>query len=133
MTRPARSPSCRPPTWHGLFHELAGEGLHLARLSSWLVLLSVADLITTYALLRHGMGFYEANPVANWWFARWNMAGMTAFKFLAIGVAIGLAEFAERRRKGRGQLVLWVGILGSAAVFLKGLSLYVHHVVPTLV
>jgi hypothetical protein len=119
--------------WSRLIHEMAGEDLHLARLSGWLVLLSVADLLTTYSLLHHGMGFYEANPVANWWFARWDMAGMTAFKFLLIGGAIGIAEIAERRRPGRGRLVLWIGIVGSATVFLKGLSLYVHHVVPTLV
>lgn len=118
--------------WSGLCHEFAVERLHLGHLSSWLLLMSVADLVTTYTLLIQGMGFYEANPVANWWFVRWNIAGMTAFKFLAIGMVIGLAEVAERRRRGRGQLVLWVGIVATAAVFLQGISLYVRHVAPVL-
>lgn len=120
------------PAWRRFTRELIGEELVLAREGSWLVLLSVADLITTYALMRHGVGAYEANPIANWWFARWNVAGLAAFKFAVIAGVIVLAEYAERRRPWRGRVVLWVGIVATAAVFLKGLSLYVRHVGPLL-
>lgn len=116
----------------GLFRAIAVEGLALPRECAWLVLLSVADLITTYALMRHGVGAYEANPIANWWFARWNIAGLAAFKFAAIGCVVTIAEYAERRRAHRGRVVLWVGIAATAAVFLKGLSLYARHVLPIL-
>lgn len=120
-------------TFGGQFaREIFGDDLVLARESSWLVLLSVADLITTYVLMRHGVGAYEANPIANWWFARWNVAGMAAFKFAAIAGVIVMAEYVERRRRYRGRLVLWVGIAATTVVFLKGLSLYARHVLPNL-
>lgn len=118
--------------WGPFFREVTGDHLVLAREGSWLVLLSVADLITTYALMRHGVGAYEANPIANWWFHRWNVAGLAAFKFTAIAGVITVAEYAERRKPWRGRVVLWIGIAATAAVFLKGLSLYARHVLPTL-
>lgn len=118
--------------WRRFGRELTGEELILGRESGWLVLLSVADLITTYALMRHGVGAYEANPIANWWFTRWNVAGLAAFKFAAIAGVIVVSEYAERRRPWRGRAVLWTGIIATAAVFVKGLSLYVRHVLPVL-
>jgi hypothetical protein len=124
-TRPRRR-------WGPFLREAAGDDLVLARESTWLVLLSVADLITTYALMRHGVGAYEANPIANWWFARWNVAGLAAFKFAAIAGVIVVAEYAERRKPWRGRVVLWLGIAATAVVFLKGLSLYARHVLPIL-
>ena len=61
------------------------------------------DLLMTYTLLRRGGGFYESNPIAKWWFARWNIAGMTIFKFLSLAVAIVASEVVERRRPGLGR------------------------------
>jgi hypothetical protein len=88
------------------------------------VLLSAADLFMTYALLRTGGGFYESNPLALWFFRRWNMAGMTAFKFGAIGVAIALGEVIERRRPGWGRFVLYIGCAAAAVAFFQGLRLF---------
>jgi hypothetical protein len=78
----------------------------------------------TYALLRAGRGVYEANPVARWFFARWNMAGMVGFKFAIIAGVIALAELIERRRPGRGKFVLAVGCLGAIYAVAVGLRLY---------
>jgi hypothetical protein len=88
----------------------------------------VLDLFMTYILLRHGVGAYEANPIARWWFVRWNIAGMTAFKFGVIGLVIGVCEFVERHRPGRGKAVLWLGCVGAAAVVVHGARLFYEHI-----
>jgi hypothetical protein len=90
----------------------------------------VADLLTTYALLRHGAGFYEANPLARWWFARWNMAGMVAYKGLVVAVVLVASEVVERERPGRGRLVVGAGAILAGAVFVHGVRLYLRHVGP---
>ena len=110
----------RPKGIVKLFRELTGEPLLLEQECCWLILLSVFDLLMTYVLLRQGMQFYEANPVARWWFTRWNIAGMTAFKFLMVGVAVASCEVIERRRPFWGRAVLWLGIVAAAVVFLRG-------------
>ena len=71
----------------------------------------------TYALLRQGhVRFYETNPVALWFFRRWNIAGMTAFKFLLVGLIAALCELVERRRPGLGRRVLRLGCLTTTSV-----------------
>jgi hypothetical protein len=110
-----------------IVRELAGENLLLGREGGWLVLLSVADLLVTYALLRQGAHFYESNPIAQWWFARWNMAGMTAYKFLVVGSVIAICEIVERRRPNLGRAVLWAGSLAAAGVVLYSVYLFAQH------
>ncbi len=109
---------------------VAGEPLRLEREAGWLVVFSICDLLMTYALLWQGAHFFEANPLARWWFARWNIAGMTAYKFLLVGVVIAISEYAERHKPGYGRLVLWIGIIGAAYAFLYGASLFYRHVLP---
>ncbi|MFO0959640.1 MAG: DUF5658 family protein [Isosphaeraceae bacterium] len=89
--------------------------------------MSAADVFTTYLLLRTSPTFYESNPVAQWFFARWNMAGMVLFKFSVIAGVIAIGEYVERRRPGWGRFVLLVGCVGAAYAVAKGLSLYRGH------
>jgi hypothetical protein len=103
----------------GLFHDSQVQGI-----ACGLVALSAADLFMTFTLLRSSPAFFESNPVAQWFFARWNIAGMVAFKFSLIGGVIALSEFIERRRPGWGRFVLMVGCLGAAYAFYKGFTLY---------
>jgi hypothetical protein len=110
--------------------EIAGQPLLLASESCWLVILSTLDLFMTYLLLRTGMNFYESNPVAQWWFARWNIAGMTVFKFLVVSVAIVSCEVVERRRPGLGRRVIGLGILAAGAVVAYSVALFFRHVIP---
>ena len=95
------------------------QGLSLALLT-----LSITDLFVTFSLLRTSPRFYESNPVALWVFSRWNIAGMTYFKFGAIALTIALGEVIERRRPGWGKAVLLVGCAATAAVVWHGLRLY---------
>ena len=84
--------------WIEGFHDFAGARSHLQELSILLILLSSADIFMTYVLLRTSPRFHESNPVAQWIFQRWNIAGMVVFKFASIGTAIAIGEFVERRR-----------------------------------
>jgi hypothetical protein len=103
------------------------DDLRTERAGSWLVLLSLADLIVTYALLQRGIGAYEANPLANWWFRRWNVAGLAIYKFLLIGLIVTICEIVERHRPRLGQAILWLGCAGATVVAVRGLHLYVRH------
>ena len=78
----------------------------------------------TFTLLRSSYSYYESNPVARWFFSRWNMAGMVMFKFAAIATAITIGEVVERRRPGLGKLVLIIGCMAAAIVVWHGLRLY---------
>lgn len=106
---------------------LLREPMRLRQEAFWLVVVSLLDLFMTYDLLRRGGPFYESNPVAQLWFERWNMAGMTAFKFLVFGSVIALSEVVERHRPGRGRLILRFGILLTAAVVIYSVRLALTH------
>jgi hypothetical protein len=103
----------------GLFHDSQVQGI-----ACGLLALSAADLFMTFALLRTSPAFFESNPVAQWFFARWNMAGMVMFTFSVIAAVIAVSEFIERRRPGWGRFVLLIGCLGAAYAIYKGFNLY---------
>jgi len=108
----------------GLIRDSALGTSQLQELSLCLIALSIADIVMTFTLLRTSRAYYESNPVAGWFFARWNMTGMVVFKFAAIAAAIALGEMIERRRPGLGKLVLLIGCAAAAAVVWHGLRLY---------
>lgn len=103
------------------------DELLTARAASYLLILSLLDLLMTYTLLRLGIGAYEANPFANWWFLRWNIAGMSFFKFGVIGCVVVLCETVERRRPRVGQAVLWLGCAAALFVLVKGFRILANH------
>ncbi len=115
----------RPPAgrWRRVLRDFAVESSFLEQEILLLVALSAADLLVTYALLRQGPSFYEANPFAQWVFQRWNIAGMTLFKFGVIGGVIVIGEVAERRRPGLGRALMAVSCVATAAVVAYGLRL----------
>lgn len=102
---------------------VSGEAV-LANESMLLVLFSACDLFMTYMLLWKGGQFYEANPVARWFFERWNIAGMTAFKFGLVGCIIILCETIERHRPMVGRAIVLLGCLAAILVTIHGLRLY---------
>ena len=102
----------------------AGEASRLQLPSLILLGLSLGDIYVTFRLLTTGQGYYESNPVAEWFLARWNFKGMFLFKLGMIAGAITLGEIIERHRPGLGRFVLWLGCIASAAVVWHGLRLY---------
>jgi hypothetical protein len=103
---------------------LLTKGSQAQGLSVLLLLLSAADLFMTYFLMQTSPRFVESNPVALWFFQRWNIAGMATYKFAVIGSAIAMCEVIERRRPGWGKLVLLIGCVAAAWVLWYSVKLY---------
>lgn len=128
--------SINPPTekteqFQGLPRWLHAIAIDTSKLQWWILLfllLSIADLVITYYLLNLSPDFYESNPIANWFFKHWNIAGMTFFKFGVVAFVITIAEFVERKRPGFGKFVLITGCLVTAAVVVYSIRLYQQYV-----
>jgi hypothetical protein len=74
------------------------------------VLLSIADLLLTWWLLRNGDGpVYEGNPLANGCLARFGWAGLAALKVLTTGLFVALAAVISRNRPYCGGRLVWFG------------------------
>jgi len=119
--------------WRRIVRVGAGEASLLELESFSLIALSAVDLLVTFALLQRSPSFYESNPVAQWFFLRWNMAGMTLFKFSAMSLVIVIGDYVERRRPGWGRGLLGVSCLATAVVVWQGLRLLLgqgHDGVP---
>ena len=114
-------------SWRRLVHASIGETSLLELENLGLIALSAADVLITYVLLQRGPAFYESNPVAQWFFLRWNIAGMAVFKFSAMGVVVVIGEIVERHRPGWGRALLLVSCLATAAVVWYGLRLLLGH------
>jgi hypothetical protein len=112
---------------HGPIRVPLGEDSQLQAESMLLVLLSAGDLLMTYTLLWRGSHFYESNPVAQWFFHRWNITGMTGFKFATVGLIVVLSEVIERHRPGWGRAILLLGSLGALVAIVHGLRLLLQH------
>ena len=107
-----------------LFHIFTVETSKLQGLILLFLLVSIADLVMTYWLLSVNPHVYESNPLANWFFANWNIAGMTFFKFGVVALVVIISEFVEHRRAGAGKFVLILGSLVTAAVVAYSVHLY---------
>lgn len=109
-------------------HEFAIEPFQLDREAMALIVLSFLDLLVTVTLLRRsGVHYQEANPIAQWWFIRWNVAGLTVFKFGLVAVGIVASELVERRRPGVGRAILRLACLAAAGAVLYGATLGLRH------
>jgi len=110
------------------------EESQIQGLAVLLIVLSAADLLMTVTLLRASPHFFEGNPVANWFLARWNVLGLVMFKFGILGGVTIVSELIERHRPGWGRFVLLIGCVGAAYAIYTGLKLYMGHVaVPAAV
>ena len=121
LHRPARS---KGESWIQLLYSTAlGDG-RLQGYSVCLLAASVADLFMTITLLRQHPGAYESNPIARWFYGRWNIAGMVLYKFAIVGFIIALSELIERRRPGWGKFIVILGCAGALYAFTKGYRLH---------
>ncbi len=99
-----------------------------------LIIVSIGDLLMTYTLLwrgvhpnERGVRFYESNPIADWFLSRWDIAGMTAFKFCLVAFIIVASETIERHRRGLGRAILIFGIAGAVFAIVVGYRLLMKH------
>lgn len=101
--------------------------LHIAKLALF-NLLSGADLLLTWRLIRRGQGLvYECNPIASAWLSSFGWAGLVAFK-LAMVATIGFLAIliSVRHPKASGRILVF-GCLITAAVVLY--SCYLTHLI----
>lgn len=116
-----------PKAEGGSFRSIVAGKAILANESLLLVVLSACDLFITYLLLWRGGHFYEANPLARWFFDRWNIAGMTAFKFGLVAIIIVLCEIIERHKPRVGRAIVILGCAAALVVSIHGLRLLIGH------
>jgi hypothetical protein len=77
---------------------------------AWLLLLSAADVMFTWHILRRGGE--ELNPVARLVIDTWDLPGAIAFKFALVLFVIVSCEIVGRKRDrwGRGLIATAIGI-----------------------
>jgi len=126
-SKPPQSRKTRAAGWRGIREFGVFQDSQVQGMACGLLGLSAADLFMTFTLLRTSPAFFESNPVAQWFFARWNIAGIVLFKFSIIAAVIVVSEFIERRRPGWGRFVLLIGCCGAAYAVYKGYSLYLGY------
>ncbi|HEV8062143.1 MAG TPA: DUF5658 family protein [Gemmataceae bacterium] len=108
-----------------LGYRFISDKSHIEKLGFCLIALSIFDLILTYFLLcSYSADVYEANPVAEWFLMRWNILGMTFFKFTLVAVVIVSSEIIERHRPRWGNYVLTFACMAVGLVVYQGLQLY---------
>ena len=105
-------------------YALISEKSRIQALAVCLIAISMVDLLLTYVLLNSSAEVYEANPVAQWFFQRWNILGMTLFKFALVGIVLAASEIIERRRPGLGRLVLIFACVAAGAVVYQGMTIF---------
>ena len=92
-----------------------------------LIIVSIGDLLMTYTLLWWSGRFYESNPIADWVLNRWDITGLTLFKFGLVAFIILACETIERHRPRVGRAVLILGILGTLYGIVVGYRLFLEH------
>ena len=142
LSRPARTEpndaapaSSRPKhqtrfAWLEQLRPWVFETSQVQGIGTCLIVLSAADLLMTSFLLRKSPAFYESNPIAHWFLAKWNMTGMVCFKFSIVAGVILMSEIIERKRPGWGRLVLLIGCIGAAYAVFTGGRLYMAVEAP---
>ena len=66
----------------------------------------------------------ELNPVAQWVFVRWNVAGLTVYKFSMVGLIVVLGETIERHRPGVGRATGKARMNDIISPFVRALEKY---------
>lgn len=104
------------------------QGKSLLRWEALLfITLSVGDLLMTYTLLWRHLEIYESNPIAGWVLDRWDVVGLTVFKFGLVAFIIVISETVERLRPRLGRLILLFGIVGTLYAIVEGYRLLLEH------
>jgi hypothetical protein len=94
------------------------------------IVLSVADLLMTYFLLRQAgdhLQFVEANPVARHFLNHWGVRGMVYFKFGMVALVCIVTQVIARYRPFTARLLLFFAIVVMIYVLVYSVRLYSVH------
>ncbi|GIX00725.1 MAG: hypothetical protein KatS3mg111_4057 [Pirellulaceae bacterium] len=104
----------------GASDELRRE-LPLQTETCFFLLVSVLDIVLTNLLLRQGA--IEANPIAAYFFYRWDFSGLVVFKMTVVAGVCVVAQWVARHNEATARRLLYVGIaiVGAVVVYSAGL------------
>ncbi len=105
--------------------ELWKKNLPLQSETCFFILLSVLDIVWTNILMRQGA--MEANPIAAYFFYRWNFSGLIGFKMALVAVICVIAQVIARRNLAAARGVMCAGITIVGAVVVYSAWLYWRH------
>lgn len=100
--------------------------LPLENETSLFILVSALDFFMTYLLLQMDMGFFESNPIANYFIARWNVRGMIAFKFGIVAFVCVLSQVIALKDVTKARAVLYIGIVIVFGVVVYSATLFLR-------
>ncbi len=109
------------PWYHGLLGQLPMQNE-----TTLFIFVNVLDIYLTYLLLNFGGD--ETNPIANFFFRRWNIRGLIAFKMAIVALVCVAAQLIALKNPRRAKQLLWVGTIIVSAVVVYSLALVVKHV-----
>lgn len=110
----------------GSFTSLFSKQLPLEQETTGFILVSSLDLFMTYFLLRMDRGFFESNPIANYFIHHWDVVGMVGFKFTVVAFVCILAQVIALKNLGRARQVLQIGIVIVFSVVVYSATLLVR-------
>jgi hypothetical protein len=117
----------------GLWYTIFRLSLPLQRESALFLIVNVLDVMMTYLMLSDvpepdGRAmFYESNPVAHWFFVKWELSGIVVLKFTMVAVVEVIAQIIAIRRLQLGRRLLEFGTLVVALVVLYSMYLLLTH------
>lgn len=124
------SESRKESLWYRLFHK---ERV-LEQETVLFIFASALDFFMTYLLLsRDDIRFYESNPVADYFLARWGVRGLVYFKFAVVAFVCLITQYIARTHIHIARGLLIVAIVIVSAVVIYSVYLYytdkhqVHH------
>jgi len=102
------------------------HSLPLEREHSTYIVVSALDVFMTYILLSYG-GFEESNPLADYFFAGWNIAGMAFYKFGAVALVSVFAQIIANRRLETARALLNFASIVTASVVIYSFWLLLNN------
>jgi hypothetical protein len=90
------------------------------------IFVSVLDIFMTYMLLR--FGGIETNPIADYFFARWDIQGMIAFKMVMVAIVTVLAQIVGQKHLARGRFILRLGTIVVTGVVVYSTYLFATQI-----
>ena len=117
----------------GLWFTIFRLSLPLQRESALFLIVNVLDVMMTYLMLSDvpepdgRVMFYESNPVARWFFVKWELSGIVVLKFTMVAVVEVIAQIIAIRRLQLGRRLLEFGTLVVALVVLYSMYLLLTH------
>lgn len=102
--------------------------LHLPAEAWAFLLLNLADLVLTNAIVnhRHEWG-YESNPVARYWYGRWGLPGMVFLKFTLVAIVLVICRMIDTHRPAVARRLLTFCCIVVFLVVCYGLAMLVAY------